>query len=99
MTDLQETARAGLGQPRPSAGSSPLRDRAGPAFRLALGIFVFFLVLEFVTSLGLVPSIYLPKASTVIQRMAELLVDPKFLKHVVATLAAWAAGLAVATII
>jgi NitT/TauT family transport system permease protein len=31
--------------------------------------------------------------------MAELLVEPKFLKHVLATLAAWAAGLALATLI
>ena len=31
--------------------------------------------------------------------MVELLVDPKFLKHVLATLGAWAVGLAVATLI
>jgi NitT/TauT family transport system permease protein len=66
---------------------------------MALGIFVFFLILEFITSLGLVPSIYLPKASTVLQRMLELLVDLAFLKHVLATLAAWAVGLALAIIV
>jgi NitT/TauT family transport system permease protein len=99
MTDALETTRAGFDQSRPFAGSSDRRRRAGSAFRVVLGIFVFFLILEFITSLGLVPSIYLPKASTVIQRMAELLVDLKFLKHVLATLAAWAAGLAVATLI
>ena len=64
-----------------------------------LGILIFFLILEFITSLGLVPSIYLPKASTVIHRMVELLVDLTFLKHALATLAAWATGLALAILI
>lgn len=99
MTDLQETTRAGFGQPGLWPGSSTRRHRAVSAFRVILGIFVFFLILEFVTSLGLVPSIYLPKASTVIQRMVELLADVKFLKHTMATLAAWATGLAVAILI
>jgi NitT/TauT family transport system permease protein len=60
---------------------------------------LFFLSLQLVTSLGLVPSIYLPKASTVLQRMIELVADPPFLKHVLATMAAWATGLAVAILI
>ena len=47
----------------------------------------------------LVPPIYLPRASTVVRRMVELLQDPKFLKHVLATLHAWAVGLALATLI
>jgi NitT/TauT family transport system permease protein len=72
---------------------------AGATLRVALGIAVFFLVLEFVTSLGLVPAIYLPRASTVVQRMAELAVDLKFLRHTLATLAAWATGLALAILI
>ena len=57
------------------------------------------MILEFVTSLELVPPIYLPRASTVIRRMVELLQDAKFLKHVMATLHAWAVGLALATLI
>jgi len=55
--------------------------------------------LEFVTRLELVPPIYLPRASTVVRRMIELLQDPKFLRHVLATLHAWAVGLTFATLI
>ena len=91
-------ARAGFGHSRPLAGPS-LSQRIVTAFRIALGIFFFVLLLEFVTSLELVPPIYLPRASTVVRRMAELLQDPKFLGHVLATLHAWAVGLAVATLI
>jgi NitT/TauT family transport system permease protein len=90
--------RAGFGQSRPFASPS-LVHRTATAFRVALGIFIFFLILEFVTSLELVPPVYLPRASTVIRRMVELLQDPRFLKHVLATLHAWAVGLALATLI
>jgi NitT/TauT family transport system permease protein len=100
MSDLLDSARtpAGFGQSRPLAGPNLVR-RAATAFRIALGILIFFLILEFVTSLELVPPIYLPRASTVIRRMVELLQDPKFLKHVMATLHAWAVGLTLATLI
>jgi NitT/TauT family transport system permease protein len=91
-------ARAGFGQSRPFASPSVVH-RAATAFRVALGIFIFFLILEFVTSLELVPPIYLPRASTVVRRMVELLQDPKFLKHVLATLHAWAVGLGLAILI
>jgi NitT/TauT family transport system permease protein len=91
-------ARAGFGRSRPFAGSD-LLSRAATALRVALGIFIFFLILEFVTRLELVPPIYLPRASTVVRRMVELLQDPKFLRHVLATLHAWAVGLALATLI
>jgi len=64
-----------------------------------VGVFIFFLILELVTRLELVPPIYLPRASTVVRRMVELLQDPRFLSHVVATLHAWAVGLALATLI
>ena len=63
--------RAGFGQSGPFAGPS-LAHRTATAFRVALGIFIFFLILEFVTSLELVPPIYLPRASTVMRRMVEL---------------------------
>ena len=100
MTDSLDAAhiRAGFGQSRALAGPN-LLHRAATAFRVALGILFFFLILEFVTSLELVPPIYLPRASTVIARMVELLQDQKFLKHIVATLHAWAVGLALATLI
>jgi NitT/TauT family transport system permease protein len=90
--------RAGFGESRPFASPS-LVHRAATACRVALGIFIFFLILEFVTSLELVPPIYLPRASTVVHRMVELLQDPKFLKHVLATLHAWAVGLGLAILI
>jgi NitT/TauT family transport system permease protein len=100
MSDSLDAAhtRAGYGQLRPLAGPN-LGHRAAAAFRVALGISIFFFFLELVTSLELVPPIYLPRASTVLRRMVELLQDPKFLKHVMATLHAWAVGLALATLI
>lgn len=81
-----------------AAPSTPKRfvRHAGAVSRGLLGILAFVLVLEMVTSLELVPTIYLPRASTVVYRAAELLQDPNFLKHVVATLSAWAVGLALA---
>jgi len=100
MSDLSGTAdtRTGFGQSRPFAGPH-LLSRTATALRVVLGIIIFFLILEFVTRLELVPPIYLPRASTVVRRMVELLQDPKFLRHVLATLHAWAVGLALATLI
>jgi hypothetical protein len=100
MSDLSGAAdpRAGFGQARSFAGPH-LQSRAATAFRVLFGIFIFFLILELVTRLELVPPIYLPRASTVVRRIVELLQDPKFLSHVVATLHAWAVGLALATLI
>jgi NitT/TauT family transport system permease protein len=100
MSDSSGTAdiRTGFGQSRLFAGAH-LLSRAATALRVVLGIIIFFLILEFVTRLELVPPIYLPRASTVVRRMVELLQDPKFLRHVLATLHAWAVGLALATLI
>ena len=100
MSDLSGAAdpRAGFGQARSFAGPY-LLSLAATAFRVVLGIFIFFLILELVTRLELVPPIYLPRASTVVRRMVELLQDPKFLSHVLATLYAWAVGLGLATLI
>jgi NitT/TauT family transport system permease protein len=100
MSELSGAAdtQAGFGQSRPFAGAN-LLSRAATALRVALGIFIFFLILEFVTRLELVPPIYLPRASTVVRRMVELLQDPTFLRHILATLHAWAVGLALATLI
>lgn len=99
MADTAQTSGVGLDRLRILAGSPFQSQGAGAALRVALGIAIFFLVLEFITSLGLVPAIYLPKASTVVQRMVELAVDFTFLKHALATLAAWATGLALAILI
>ena len=100
MSELSGTAdtRAGFIQSGPSAGPN-LVSRAATASRVALGVFIFFLILEFVTSLELVPPVYLPRASTVVRRMVELLQDPKFLSHVLSTLYAWTIGLGLATLI
>ena len=100
MSDSSGTAdtRSGFGQSRPFAGPHSL-SRAATALRVVLGIIIFFLILEFVTRLELVPPIYLPRASTVVRRMVELLQDPKFLRHVVSTLYAWGVGLGLATLI
>src|SRR5687768_8307415 len=99
MSESQEKTRAGFDPLRSEADSRGQYPGAGSVFRVLLGVFVFFLLLEFITSLGLVPAIYLPKASTVIQRMVELSTDLEFLQHVLATLAAWAVGLAFATLV
>ena len=100
MSELSGAAdtRASFGHPRLFAGPN-LLSCAAIALRVAVGVFIFFLILEFVTRLELVPPIYLPRASTVVRRMVELLHDPKFLSHVLATLYAWAVGLGVATLI
>jgi NitT/TauT family transport system permease protein len=73
--------------------------RAGTVLRAVVGVVAFFLVAEFITRLELVPPIYLPRASTVVYRMVELMQDPKFLKNVLATVHAWAIGLSIATLI
>jgi NitT/TauT family transport system permease protein len=100
MSDSQDVtpARGGSGQASPLLSRS-LMGFAAKAIRLTLGILVFFAIVEFVTRLEFVPPIYLPRASTVVQRMVELLQDPQFLKHVMATLQAWVVGLTLATLI
>jgi NitT/TauT family transport system permease protein len=79
-------------------------DRKGAAFaattvRVVAGVLIFFLAAELVTRLEIVPPIYLPRASTVLYRMFDLLRDPGFLRHVLATLQAWAVGLSLAILI
>ncbi|HEY7297059.1 MAG TPA: ABC transporter permease [Xanthobacteraceae bacterium] len=92
-------ARPGFGQATALAGLSAARRSPTSALRIVIGIFAFFLILEFITSLGLLPAIYLPRASTVVERMVELLTEPKFITQVLATLEAWVVGLALATLI
>ena len=92
-------APAGLSRPGPISGASAAPRGGAPVFRNGLGVAAFFLILEFITSLGLVPAIYLPRASTVVVRMFELMSDTRFLMQVLATLEAWAVGLTLATLI
>jgi NitT/TauT family transport system permease protein len=89
----------GSGPTKSWTRSGAARRRATSSLRVVAGILVFFFILEFVTSLGLVPAIYLPRASTVVMRMLDLLVDPKFLQQILSTLEAWAVGLVLATLI
>jgi NitT/TauT family transport system permease protein len=101
MSDSPETAGAPSGL-RPSnaiSGASAARRGVDSVFRNVLGVAAFFLVLELITSLGLVPAIYLPRASTVVVRMVELMLDTRFVMQVLATLEAWAVGLTLATLI
>jgi NitT/TauT family transport system permease protein len=100
MTDLSDpsSVRAGSGQTELLAGSN-FGFRVGAILRAVIGVVAFFVLVEFITSLELVPAIYLPRASTVVYRMIALLQDPKFLNNVLATLHAWAIGLALATLI
>ena len=64
--------------------------------RGATGLVMLFALAELVTRLELVDPTYLPPASTVVVATGRVLLDPEFLGHVGATLAAWAIGLAVA---
>jgi NitT/TauT family transport system permease protein len=100
MTELSDlsSVRAGSGRMEPLAGSN-FRFRVGAILRGGVGVIAFFMLVEFITSLELVPAIYLPRASTVVYRMIELLQDPKFLNNVLATLHAWAIGLALAALV
>lgn len=66
------------------------------AARGTAGLVVLFLLAEIVTRLELVDPTYLPPASTILVATGRVLLDPEFLGHVAATLAAWAIGLAVA---
>jgi NitT/TauT family transport system permease protein len=78
---------------------SRLTLRFGAALRALAGFAALFLAAEFVTGLELVPPAYLPRTSTVLLRMLALLHDPKFLFNILSTVQAWAAGLALATLI
>ena len=60
---------------------------------------MLFLLAELVTRLEIVDPTYLPPASTVVVATGRVLLDPEFLGHVGATLAAWAIGLGVAVAI
>lgn len=100
MGKQQRATPIGAGPALSRLLASPgLKRPATSAARIVAGIVGFFLILEFVTRLELVPPLYLPRASTVLSRMIELMQDPKFLRHVAATLYAWAVGLALATLI
>jgi NitT/TauT family transport system permease protein len=80
------------------ASRGPRRAARVPTrlWRGALGILGFFAIAEAVTRAQLVDSTYLPPASTILGRVAELLTTGSFLGEVGATLLAWAIGLGLA---
>ena len=75
------------------------RTRAGRIARGLTGLAVFLLAFEALGRAGLVSRDYLPPASTILVRAAEQLAEPHFLSSVGATIAAWAVGLLVATVV
>jgi NitT/TauT family transport system permease protein len=76
-----------------------VRDRLAPVLRGATGFVVLLLVWEALSRTGTVNPAFLPPASEVLLRLAELLVDPPFLGHVAATMQAWAIGLGVSVVV
>jgi NitT/TauT family transport system permease protein len=67
--------------------------------RGAAGIVILLAVLELVTRGGMVSAAALPPATAILEATIRILADPEFLGHVGGTLAAWAMGLIVATLI
>ena len=78
---------------------SMLRGRTGPIARGTIGALVLFAVLELLTRAELVNPNYLPPASTIVARTVEILGDPAFLRNVLGTLRAWAAGMLVVVVV
>lgn len=66
------------------------------AVRGGAGLLALFGLAELVTRLEVVDPTYLPPASSVLAATGRVLLDPEFLGHVAATLAAWAFGLGAA---
>jgi NitT/TauT family transport system permease protein len=100
MTEAADTSNLQAKPDRPDPIVRPQTARyLGTCARLIAGVALFFLAAEFVTSLEVVPAIYLPRASTVAVRMLALARDHHFLANVAHTLHAWAIGLGVAVVV
>lgn len=72
-----------------------IASRVGPALRGLSGFAVVVVIWEFLSRAEIVNPAFLPPASVVLLRLGELAVDPPFLRHVLATMQAWAIGLLV----
>src|SRR5215831_5835536 len=81
---------AGLTGPAASGRSMPGWARG------LCGVAVFLLAAEALGRAGVIDPAVLPLASTVLARAARLAFSPQFVVDVVATIGAWAAGLAIA---
>jgi NitT/TauT family transport system permease protein len=81
--------------------AAPRRSRAGSTrlVRGAIGMLVVFAIAEAISRSGIVSEAFLPPTSVVLARVAQLLVDPAFLGAVLATLYAWAIGLAICIVV
>jgi NitT/TauT family transport system permease protein len=75
------------------AGASAGRRRS--LVRGAIGLLAVFAIAEAISRSGIVNEAFLPPTSVVLLRVLQLLVDPAFLGAVLATLYAWAIGLAI----
>jgi NitT/TauT family transport system permease protein len=75
------------------AGASAGRRRS--LVRGAIGLLAVFAIAEAISRSGIVSEAFLPPTSVVLLRVLQLLVDPAFLGAVLATLYAWAIGLAI----
>lgn len=67
--------------------------------RGAIGLLALFVVAELISRAGIINSFYFPPTSTVLVRVAELLVTPSFLLEILSTLSAWALGLSICIIV
>lgn len=87
-----------------SAPPSGRRTRRTGSHRVTIvrgvaGFAVLFVIAELISRSGIVSETFLPPASLVLLRVAELLVTPSFLAQVGATLYAWAIGLAICIVV
>lgn len=83
---------------------TPRRTRIGSIRRRTvvrglLGFLGLFAVAEVVSRSGIVNEAFLPPASLVLLRVGELLIDPAFLGQILATMQAWAIGLAICIVV
>jgi NitT/TauT family transport system permease protein len=91
-TALEQDARA-PGRLRHSVALALTRTAT---LRGLAGVLVLFGLLEVLTRAELADPRYLPPASTIGARTLGLIAEPAFLRHVAATMGAWAVGLALA---
>lgn len=75
------------------------RTWLGSLLRGSAGFAAVLVVWEVVSRTETVNPAFLPPASVVLRRLGELAVDPPFLLHVLATLQAWAIGLAISVVV
>lgn len=83
----------------PAATSSASRAGLPRAAQGAIGVVVLVAVLEVLSRTGVVPTTLLPSPSQVLVQLGVLLTSPAFWGDVASTLAGWAIGLGLASVI